>query len=163
MTQPQNLILAPSLHIGLESSQGLVALGVGSDDTVYTVSSAEPDGRRARGLGGIGLFKTRSDRPQRYTVRAWSAGVELPAASIDRERASISYIQPLDDSLLLVCPRCRLDPEEGAERNGRVYGRNGVLEKEITFGDGIEQVYVAPDQTIWVSYFDEGVVGSFGW
>jgi hypothetical protein len=33
----------------------------------------------------------------------------------------------------------------------------------MVFGDGIADVQVASDHRIWVSYFDEGVFGNFGW
>lgn len=67
-----------------------------------------------------------------------------------------------DGTLLLVQSRCQKD---GAfiERNARRYNRSGQLIDAFTLGDGIEDVQVDETDTIWVSYFDEGVFGNFGW
>ncbi|MEO7691718.1 MAG: hypothetical protein ABIS51_20715 [Sphingomonas sp.] len=47
------------------------------------------------------------------------------------------------------------------ETNGRIYSARGDEEQAIVLGDGIEHLLCAPDGTLWVGYFDEGVVG--GW
>ncbi len=43
------------------------------------------------------------------------------------------------------------------ENNARVYTTDGAVAGAFTLGDGIEHVRCAPDGTIWVGYFDEGV------
>jgi hypothetical protein len=40
---------------------------------------------------------------------------------------------------------------------------NGTVEQTFTFGDGIADVRTTADGTSWVSYFDEGVFGNYGW
>lgn len=45
------------------------------------------------------------------------------------------------------------------EKNGAIYTADGRKEREIHLGDGIETMLCAPDGTIWVGYFDEGVFG----
>ncbi|ARK32622.1 hypothetical protein BkAM31D_23625 [Halalkalibacter krulwichiae] len=67
-----------------------------------------------------------------------------------------------DGSLLLVQSRCLKDGSS-VERNARRYNRNGQLISAFTLGDGIEQMQIDETDTIWVSYFDEGVFGNFGW
>jgi hypothetical protein len=47
--------------------------------------------------------------------------------------------------------------------NAVVYDRNGRVLRRFLLGDGINDVRATPDGTIWVSYFDEGVFGNFGW
>jgi len=80
------------------------------------------------------------------------------------ERWNFHTIQPLpDDELLLVCCRCRKYADGTHDRNARVYDRAGTLRREFLLGDGISRVQTTSDGQIWVSYFDEGVFGNFGW
>lgn len=67
-----------------------------------------------------------------------------------------------DGSLLIVQGRCLKDGEY-IERNARIYNPNGQLIKAFTLGDGISNVQIDETDTIWVSYFDEGIFGNFGW
>lgn len=67
-----------------------------------------------------------------------------------------------DGSLLIVQSRCLKDGTN-IERNARRYNPNGQLISAFTLGDGIASVQIAEDDTIWVSYFDEGIFGNFGW
>lgn len=67
-----------------------------------------------------------------------------------------------DGTLLLVQSRCLKDGAN-IERNARRYNPNGQLIDAFTLGDGIESVQIDETDTIWVSYFDEGVFGNFGW
>ena len=45
------------------------------------------------------------------------------------------------------------------ERNGRIYAPDGTEEAALVLGDAIVHLYCAPDDTIWLGYFDEGVFG----
>jgi len=45
------------------------------------------------------------------------------------------------------------------EKNGRIYSATGGVEQAMVLGDGIEHLFCAPDGTLWVGYFDEGVFG----
>jgi hypothetical protein len=45
------------------------------------------------------------------------------------------------------------------EKNGRIHAADGRMERTMILGDGIENLFCAPDGTIWVGYFDEGVFG----
>jgi hypothetical protein len=72
-------------------------------------------------------------------------------------------VQPMpDDRILLVGARCRWRPE-GPDQNAVVVDGDGVEERWGTFGDGIEDVRATPSGEVWVSYFDEGVFGNYGW
>lgn len=72
-------------------------------------------------------------------------------------------VQPLPgDRFLVVAARCRWRPE-GPDRNALVYGPDGAVLAEYTFGDGIEDVLTTPSDNAWVGYFDEGVYGNYGW
>jgi hypothetical protein len=44
--------------------------------------------------------------------------------------------------------------------NGRIFSADGTAVGAITLGDGIEHLAFAPDWSLWVGYFDEGVFGA---
>lgn len=67
-----------------------------------------------------------------------------------------------DGTLLIVQSRC-LKKGKYIEKNAQRYHPNGQLVKEFSLGDGIENVQIDDTDTIWVSYFDEGIFGNFGW
>jgi hypothetical protein len=67
-----------------------------------------------------------------------------------------------DGSILLVQSRCE-NAGDRVERNARRYNMNGQLIDAFILGDGINTVQIDENDTIWVSYFDEGIFGNFGW
>lgn len=67
-----------------------------------------------------------------------------------------------DGTILIVQSRCLKDGTY-TERNARRYNSNGQLIEAFTLGDGISHVQIDETDTIWVSYFDEGIFGNFGW
>lgn len=67
-----------------------------------------------------------------------------------------------DGTLLLVQSRCLKDGKY-IERNARRYNPNGQLIEAFSLGDGINDMQIDETDTIWVSYFDEGIFGNFGW
>ncbi|MEU1727320.1 hypothetical protein [Nonomuraea sp. NPDC005692] len=64
--------------------------------------------------------------------------------------------------MLLVGARCRWR-DGAAESNAAVYDADGKLLRKGVLGDGIADVQTTLSGDIWVSYFDEGVYGNFGW
>ncbi|RKH00499.1 hypothetical protein D7X32_23215 [Corallococcus carmarthensis] len=120
------------------------ARGVGSDNTVWWLADAEGEGDE------VLHFADGWDTWERFT---------LP-----REAADFDYVQPLPgDEVLLVNARCRYLSEKQHERNAHVYSPEGTLLRELTLGDGIADVQTTSDGQVWVSYFDEGVIGNRGW
>jgi hypothetical protein len=72
-------------------------------------------------------------------------------------------VQPLmNGEILLAGARCRFQDED-PEENGVVFDRNGRAVRRFILGDGIQDVQTTKEGMIWVSYFDEGVMGNFGW
>ncbi|WP_186579517.1 hypothetical protein [Aquibacillus kalidii] len=67
-----------------------------------------------------------------------------------------------DGTILIVQVRCSKDGND-IERNARRYNPNGQLIEAFTLGDGIEHVQIDDKDTIWVSYFDEGIFGTSEW
>lgn len=71
-------------------------------------------------------------------------------------------VQSLLDGFLVVGSRCRWTPGH-VDKNALRYDQSGQFVQEATFGDGIAHVGTTPDGLTWVGYFDEGILGNFGW
>lgn len=65
--------------------------------------------------------------------------------------------------ILLVGARCRRYADGTAENNAFVYRPDGEVSRSFVLGDGIQDVLISRDGSIWVSYFDEGIYGNKGW
>lgn len=112
---------------------------------------------------GASFFKPKPSTAQTYRLLSWR-GEALPTETlIQREAYNITHVQPLGPDFLLVCARCRRRSDTDIDQNARVYGPDGQLKRTFVLGDGIQQVLVGGDDTIWVGYFDEGVFGNYGW
>jgi hypothetical protein len=120
------------------------AWSVGPDNTAWWLVDGEPQ------CDEVLHFADAGDTWERFT---------LPAVAPD-----FQYLQPLPgDEVLLVNARCGYRSDAQHERNAHVYSREGVLLRELTLGDGIEDVQATVGGRVWVGYFDEGVFGSNGW
>lgn len=73
------------------------------------------------------------------------------------------YLQPLGEHLLLVGARCTRYGDGKHDLNAKVIDAEGTTVREFLLGDGIQDVQVTEDGTIWTGYFDEGVFGNYGW
>jgi len=120
-----------------------------------------PAGRDTRsGFASFGL--TRTHRPWRARVVVISGG---STRVIEIEELSLAHpaIQPLPDGCVVIAGgRCRFK-DGTAEQNAVVVGPDGTVQSKLTLGDGIQDVQTSPGGSIWVSYFDEGVFGNYGW
>ena len=116
-------------------------IGAKRDVTLLSLATKlEPRGGRSKG-------------PKNFRVHHWHAGdwhqFDLPPTP------QIYYhAQPLGDNYLCVVSRCAPD-----EPNVHLFDETGNKLSSFHAGDGIEDVQVAPDGKIWISYFDEGVFG----
>ena len=74
------------------------------------------------------------------------------------------FFRPVPDgSFLLLGSRCMYSQKNGPERNAVFIDREGNVLRALTFGDGIADCIVRADGLIITSYFDEGVMGNYGW
>lgn len=111
---------------------------------------------------GIGIFpKSRLDSDSDHLVVRWSRG-ELRTLMFRGEQTVFHFVQPFPNGVLMVGARCRWRPE-GAEKNALAMDWSGNVLGRWTLGDGIQDLRVTPNGTIWASYFDEGVFGNYGW
>lgn len=79
-----------------------------------------------------------------------------------------SHLDPIidifsDGSLLIVDRRCQYRSVDDYDYNGMIYNPTTKTILKFLAGDGIEQVLIDRDDHIWISYFDEGICGNYGW
>jgi hypothetical protein len=90
-------------------------------------------------------------------------GELLQRSNLSEVELAFPSVQPLpNDEILVVGPRCHYrngDPE----KNAVVFDADGKILRRFVLGDGIQNVQTTTDGLIWVSYFDEGVFGNYGW
>ncbi len=150
--------------ISEEMSQGeLIAFDcLDNRNAIFAVAKKEVDYRTFR--SGASFSKIKPDTRQDYSVFITSDEGAIHLTDIVGEEFNIHHIQPLSKNrLLLVCARSRWRSGTDFDCNGRIYGADGVFQKEILLGDGIQDVQVTTHGKIWTSYFDEGVFGNYGW
>ncbi len=141
----------------------VVGFNVGPGGEVYIVMALKPLDYRTTGASSATFAKTIPSTPQKYRVLALNAGkVELDVV-IEHERFNIHDIQPVGNEILLACLRSVYRSSCDFDLNGRIYNRDGTFLRGLLLGDGIESIQATRRGEIWVSYFDEGIFGNFGW
>ncbi|QBH97992.1 hypothetical protein EKN56_17280 [Limnobaculum zhutongyuii] len=110
-----------------------------------------------------GQFVASQTDKRSWFVSIYQHGELILSVPSIESKTNFHYVQILDEQhILLVGARCHYnhgDPEKNAE----VYNLDGQRVRRFTLGDGIEDINVTTDGAIWVSYFDEGVFGNYGW
>lgn len=111
-----------------------------------------------------GMFVQTSLR-QFYTYKVIIInGSEIQEVILAGEKFNYHYVQPLGQhQLLLVGARAKKYRNQDYDHNAKVCDFDGNIIREFLLGDGIQDVQVTAEGTIWTSYFDEGVFGNFGW
>jgi hypothetical protein len=145
----------------LEGSEDPIAFGVGYDGAVYAVARRPSTEGLSEEDGAARFPKSMLVDPTDYVV-VRSRGGALRTVEVPGIPVVISFVQPYPGGLLLAGARCYWRPE-GSEKNARVVDGNGRVERAFTIGDGVQDVRATPEGDLWVSYFDEGVFGNYGW
>ena len=107
--------------------------------------------------------KTRMENPSRLKLIELASNesreVELPPLDM-----AFPLVDVFPDGRVLVAgARCRYRGPGDYDRNGAVYDpSNGELSR-ILLGDGIADLAIDARGWVWISYFDEGVFGNYGW
>ena len=97
---------------------------------------------------------------------SWESGVVEAVEKIDfgTHPMNFHFLRPVPDgSFLLLGSRCMFSKKNGPEKNAIFTDREGNVLHAFTFGDGIADCIVRGDGIIITSYFDEGVIGNYGW
>jgi hypothetical protein len=101
--------------------------------------------------------------PQQYRVLLITP-YKTKVFEINNVNWNFHFAQPIeDDHVLLVCSRSEYYDGNRYDLNGHIYNEEGFLQREFLLGDGIQEVQTTTSDTIWTSYFDEGVFGNYGW
>src|SRR5262249_13826161 len=108
--------------------------------------------------------KTRMNMAKRFRLTLLAPGspartIELPELDLTFPRIDLFP----DGRILVVGPRSAWRGPNDFDLNGAIVNPAASKVSRILLGDGIEDVYVDALGRIWVSYFDEGVFGNFGW
>jgi hypothetical protein len=150
----------------VEDGDVLLSVSVGPADEVVGLWSAPDDDAALTSVsvksGGASFPRALAAQPAGARITVQSSG-RVEAVRIAEMSLAYATVQPLPGERFLVVTRhCQWRPE-GPDRNALIYGPDGVVIAEHTFGDGINDVRTTPSGKIWVSYSDEGVYGSNGW
>jgi hypothetical protein len=122
-----------------------VAVGIGFDGALFAVAPVSAKYEKVRDYNVIRWEKD----------HIWNTTIHAP--SLD-----IAIIQPFPGGILLAGSRCRWRPED-IEKNALIIDWNGKEISRFVLGDGIQDLRTTKHGTIWVSYYDEGVFGNYGW
>jgi len=160
-TTPRRLHALPLLDFASElAGYSDPAFSVAGDGSIYAIARVSDESPVID--QGIGTFpKGKFEVPTEYVVHRWCRG-DVERITIRDESLVLHHVQPMPDGLLFVAARSHWRPQ-GAGANAVVYDRDGRELRRFLLGDGANDVRTTPDGTIWVSYFDEGVFGNFGW
>jgi len=155
-----------TFEVSLLDGEQIVAYGVGPDDDAlaFAVTAADvetPFGQDEQPSWAT-FPKPRADRA--YTASVLRPGSDVERITLNDVDTTFPRLQPLPGGeVLLVGTRSARREDGSYDLNGRVFGPDGDLRREFLLGDGIEDVQATSDGHMWVSYFDEGIFGNFGW
>jgi len=139
----------------------LVNYQIGNDDQVYLLINDHIPERIN------GMFVD-SESSSNYFVLVltvdWIEGEVLhdELLPLGKLRGNYHYVQPIGEHLLLVGARAH-NTSPVPEQNAVVISRQGKIQYELCLGDGINDCIVNCNNEIITSYFDEGVLGNYGW
>ena len=113
--------------------------------------------------GGASFPCSRAEHYYPATFLRFGGNSLIQQVELTQIEVSFPEVQPLPNGeVLLVGGRCEYrggDPE----KNAAVFNADGKMLRQFTLGDGIKSIQTTNDGKIWVSYFDEGVGGNYGW
>lgn len=148
---------APVTHIcdyaDVIGDQHLITATVGQDLSPVLLALKQPPDYRVTKSSGASFSKRQARKPNNFSVHYF---VDEDWHTVELEATSNNFhcVQPLgNDKWLLVRGRAS-GPKD---KNACVYDMQGQRLWSFHAGDGIEDVQATEAETIWVSYFDEGV------
>lgn len=149
-----------------DTKESIVATSVDPNGNALILTASKDDRAKSSATETRvnGIFpKSHSASDLAFTlVIQGAAGAEtisLPATNI-----TFPLVDLLSDGgCALVGARSSWRSKEDFDLNGALIERGSTVAKRVCFGDGIENVGIDGKDRIWISYFDEGVFGNFGW
>lgn len=162
MSNHYKIQLQPVVDLGhLHTDLELMAFSCGHDQGIHLLWAEKPLHLRDS-QAGASFFKPRSEHPVNYRLLRYHAD-KTEIIEINNQHWHYTYAQSLQDDLLLVCPRSYYRGPNDIDANASLFNSDGQHLDSFVVGDGINGVQVTADGKIWVSYFDEGIFGNFGW
>ncbi len=146
----------------------LITVSVGPEGPVSIWATAADRAdilRRVDGHGGATFPATRMSSQPPVALAAYSTASLAPEAVTIMAGLPVAHplVQPLPEGeFLVVGARCAWS-EDGPEKNALVIDNDGEVKRTGTVGDGIQHMLVDAKAQIWIGYFDEGILGNFGW
>lgn len=133
-------------------------------EAVVAWASAEDAARlRGRDEHGGGFFpKPTLDRPATLRVTIDGAGYRM-LRELTEVTCSFPTVHGLPGDRILVVGSRAARRGGTPDQNAIVFGADDRRSHSACVGDGVQDVCVTATGAIWVSYFDEGVLGNFGW
>ena len=134
-------------------------VSIGYDGNVYVLASTKGF---IRHYDNRNWFRTK--QPIDYIVFIIDGERQISSFSIPVQSFIYSDVQPLpNEEILLATARSVFRSTSDYDLNGKVFTKDGVLQREFLLGDGIQTVQTTSTGMIWTSYFDEGTMGNYGW
>ncbi|WP_010243293.1 hypothetical protein [Acetivibrio cellulolyticus] len=136
----------------------VVSISIGPDNGYYilAVNNIPP-----RINGRFPQIQTSTIHNYKVIIVQWE---NVYTVNIDNQKWNYHLVQPIgNDRVILACARARYYGRNKYDLNGKIFDLNGTFIKEFLLGDGIEDLKVTENDVIWTSYFDEGVIGNYGW
>ena len=156
-------IVQPIINLSekLEREDEIISVSVDRNGINALIINAAPQYRTENGMFAV----IKSDEPKDYVfIRFDLNGNEIFSTIIKDEYYNFHHVNFLPTGeILLICARCRYENENEIDKNARIYNLEGELLRDFIAGDGIQDVQVDNEGNIWTSYFDEGILGNFGW
>ena len=140
----------------------VISISPGIFGEMYLLAVSSPKDYRVQ--VGIGVFtKIQTEQAHDFLIIKVDDN-KIEKYHIQDQTWNYHHVQPLKgNKLLLVCSRSAYRGADDYDLNGKVFNQDGDLHREFLLGDGIQDVQTTADDLIWVSYFDEGIFGNFGW
>lgn len=162
--KPKQIKLAPKTNFE-KHLQGFDLINICSDPSaskVLLLTVNSPADYRETKRGGI-FAKLKVQKPQSFVIYLFDESGHR-SFEIPKQTWNYHFVQPLpNDELLLVCSRSAYRAIDDFDLNAQVFSQNGMLKRSFLLGDGIADIQTTSDGRIWTSYYDEGILGNFGW
>lgn len=149
-------------EVGFPNS--IESIKLGYDHNIYILLKQEEPERIIRGIASFPNTEADTKYIAIILTIDWDHHLVINKRIITLGHLKMNYsiLQPLGDEFLIVGLRCRNLPE-GPELNAMIFDEKGSIVREFCLGDGITETLTIPDKKIITGYFDEGILGNFGW
>jgi hypothetical protein len=134
-------------------------------EAVVAWASPEDEARlyaRRTSRGGASFPQTMLERPVTLRVTIDGQG-DRRIRELTEVRCAFPSVHALPDDRLLVVGARAGFTDDGGEPNAEVFDADDRLALEACVGDGVKCIATTMRGAIWIGYFDEGVIGNFGW